>query len=148
MTMPKLGTRLVTRNRLFALDGAIFLPVGLIMLVAPSPEATMVTPAVPGSLPPLKDTRRLLASQFVTVGLLMLACAHAADRAAVRNLVCRVRALSVFVLLGVTLSQLLGGTWKRGPYTLIVSRFVLLGLLYAYLGFINPEHDVPAEPHT
>src|SRR5579875_2108126 len=34
MTMHKL----VTRNRLFALDGAIFLPVGLIMLVAPSPE--------------------------------------------------------------------------------------------------------------
>ena len=84
--MSELVTRLVTRNRLFALDGAIFLPVGLIMLVAPSPEATMVSPAVPGSLPPLKATRRLLASQFVTVGLLMLAFAHAADRAAVRNL--------------------------------------------------------------
>ena len=140
MTMCTLITR-GARNRLFALDGAIFLPVGLIMLVSPSPEGTMERPPAPGSLPPLKDTRRLLASQFITVGLLMLVFAREADRAALRNLVCRVRALSVVALLGVTLSQLLGGTWKRGPYTVIVTRFVLLGLLYAYLGFIKPEQD-------
>lgn len=140
MTVRAPGRR-VSRSTLFALDGAIFLPVGLIMLVSPSPEGTMETPPVPGSLPPLKDTRRLLASQFITVGLLMLVFASGADRAALRNLVCRVRALSVVALLGVTLSQSLGRTWKRGPYTVIVTRFVLLGLLYAYLGYIKPEQD-------
>ena len=144
MTVHALNT-LVSRKRVFALDGAIFLPVGLIMLVSPSPMATMVTPPPADSLVALKDTRRLLASQFITVGLLMLTFARAADSTAFRNLVCRVRALSVVVLLGVTLSQLLGGTWKRGPYTLIVTRFVLLGLLYAYLGFINPEQDTPIQ---
>lgn len=136
------------RNKLFALDGAIFLPVGLIMLVSPSPEGTMVTPPSLGSLAALKDTRRLLASQFITIGLLMLVFAREADSAALRNLVCRVRGLGVVVLLGVTLSQLLSGTWKRGPYIVIVTRFVLLGLLYAYLGFISPEQDAPLQTRT
>jgi hypothetical protein len=118
------------------------------MLVSPSPAATMVTPPTPDALAALRDTRRLLASQFITTGLLMLVFARAAEGAALRNLVCRARALSVGVLLGVTVAQLRSGTWKRGPYAVIVARFVLLALLYAYLGFINPEQETPRAPRA
>ncbi len=71
----------------------------------------------------------------------MLLAARSAESATLRTQICRFRAVSVSVLLGVTGGQLAGGVWKRRPYAVIVSRFALLALIYAYLGFVRPETE-------
>jgi hypothetical protein len=61
---------------LFTVDGAAFLLIGLVVLATPSPvPALMDPPDERRALVPFKDTRRLLASQFIGGGALSLALA-------------------------------------------------------------------------
>ena len=115
---------------LFGVDGVVFTLVGAIVLVLPSARAAALPPEA-GATPHVLDTRRLLASAYLSVGLLLLSFASgAADRHYLR-FAAVLRAASLIVLVGCNAIQVRNGNWK--PATLVPYLFVFPTMAIAYL---------------
>ncbi len=76
---------LFTLRHFMLLDGFLFVLIGIIVLINPSPQTTLKIPVNEVALPPFQDTRRLLASQFITSGLLIESATTSARRIPVRS---------------------------------------------------------------
>ena len=119
---------------LFTVDGALFVLIGLIVLIVPSPQPALVRPLDDLAIRPFKDTRRLLASQFIGNGLLALVIGLSATAPSLERAAAAGRVVTIAIVLGVNAAQLAGGAWKRAPL------FVITGALSvvtaAYLWFL------------
>lgn len=116
---------------LFTVDGAIFVFIGLVVLATPSPQPALVRPVDAVALPPFKDTRRLLASQFIGNGLLALVFGLAATGTSGQRAAAVARLVTLGIVLTINGTQLAAGNWKRPPLYVITS--ALLGIAVAYL---------------
>jgi hypothetical protein len=132
--------RVLNRRSLFVLDALLFLPIGIIVMIFPNPESTLTVTSFGALMPALEDTRRLLGSQYLAVGLLLVLCATPVIGATARNWVCRVRALSLLALFAANVAQYLGGSWNSSILIWLVI-FPLEALAYAYFGFLRPETE-------
>ena len=119
---------------LFTIDGAAFVLIGLVVLATPSPvPALMDPPDERRALVPFKDTRRLLASQFIGGGALALAVAAGSPGAALERGAAIARLATILIVLAINASQLRGGYWKRPPLYFIVATLCALAFGYAVM---------------
>ena len=117
---------------LLTIDGAAFMLIGLVVLATPSPVPALVDPpAEDRALVPFKDTRRLLASQFIGGGALSLAVALGSPDDALQRVVAIARLATILIVLAINASQLRGGYWKRPPLYFIVATLGTVALGYA-----------------
>lgn len=117
---------------LFTIDGAAFVLIGLVVLATPSPVPALVDPPDGDrALVPFKDTRRLLASQFIGAGALALAVGAGSPGAAVERGAAIARLATILIVLAINASQLRGGYWKRRPLYFIVATLGALAFGYA-----------------
>jgi hypothetical protein len=118
---------------LLVVDGAAFVLIGLVVLAAPSPQPALSRPLDGDALQPFVDTRRLLASQFVGVGLLGLLVGSQVHDVATLRMAAVARILTLAVVIAINVAQLRGGDWKPAPlYSLLVA-FSLLSAGYLAL---------------
>jgi|GEM_PF-915470 len=132
--------RIFTRRSLFVLDALLFLPIGIVVMLFPNPESTLTIRSFGDLMPALGDTRRLLGSQYFTVGMFLVLCATPLIGAAARTWVCRLRTLSLLVLFTVNVAQYLGGHWNDSMLIWLII-FPIEALAYAYFGFISSETE-------
>lgn len=117
---------------LFTIDGAAFVLIGLVVLATPSPVPALVRPPDEDrALVPFKDTRRLLASQFIGAGALALVVGLGPPDAALERGAAIARLATILIVLAINASQLRGGYWKRPPLYFIVAVLGSLGFGYA-----------------
>ena len=100
---------------LFLIDGAAFVFIGLVVMVIPSPQPALVRPVDDVALPPFRETRRLLASQFMGNGLLALVLGLSAPGAAAERAGAIARIVTIAIVLAINAGQLAAGHWKRPP---------------------------------
>ena len=119
-------------NLLFKIDRAAFVLIGLIVLLVPSPQPALIR-AVDEiiALPPFKDTRRLLASQFFGNGLLALVFGFMVSDVGAERAATFARLATIAVVLVINIYQLRGGFWKRLP--LLIIAFTLGSIFLSYL---------------
>lgn len=118
---------------LFGADGVVFTLVGAIVLVLPSARAAALPPEA-GATPHVVDTRRLLASAYVGVGLFLLSCASgAADEHYLRHAAV-LRAVSLLVLVGCNAIQVRNGNWKPATLAPYLFAFPAMAVAYLWLG--------------
>lgn len=122
---------------LLLVDGAAFVVIGLVVLAAPSPQPALSRILDAEVLVPFLDTRRLLASQFLGVGLLALVIATQVHDAATLRVVALARVLTLLVVIAINAYQLRDGAWKRGPLHGLLTGFVLLATCYLGLAVIS-----------
>jgi len=130
------------RRSLFIFDGIIFFVVGVGVLFYPSASAASI-PAASGSLPHIEDTRRLLATMYIPIGLFLLMFGSKVVNAATRNLAAKLRGLSLPTVIAVNILQTTNGNWKPESLYLYIVMFGLMSLVYLYFGFIKPESVDP-----
>lgn len=124
-------------NALFVADGAAFVLIGLVVLVIPSPQPALVRPVDEDvALPPFRQTRQLLASQFVGNGLLALLIGATGSDAQVQ-LAAGARLATIALVLAINGTQLRSGVWKRPPLFLIGGVLVPLGIAYLRLALLG-----------
>lgn len=119
---------------LLVLDGTAFVLIGVVVLVAPSPQPALARPLDPGALVPFADTRRLLASQFVGVGLLALVLGAVVREPDALRLAALARVITLVVVAAINVAQLRDGAWKPEPLRGLLAAFAILAAAYAVLG--------------
>lgn len=119
-------------NALFAVDGAAFVLIGLIVMAIPSPQPALVRPVDEAvALLPFEHTRRLLASQFIGNGLLALVLARVAETP--NRFGAATRLATIALVIAVNGTQLRSGVWKRPPLYLIMTVLGAFALGYGWL---------------
>ncbi len=118
---------------LFLTDGGLFVLIGLVVLATPSPQPALASPVGDEALPPFKDTRRLLASQFIGNGLLAGAVGWFARDPRLFEAAALARIATIAILLAINVTQLNGGRWKRAPLYFITAALSLIALAYGAL---------------
>lgn len=119
-------------HALFTVDGAAFVLIGLIVLATPSPQPALVRPVDETvALPPFRETRRLLASQFVGNGLLALVLGTTQPGAAAERYGALARLVTIALVLAINTSQLRRGFWKRAPLYVVMTVLGAVGAAYA-----------------
>lgn len=118
---------------LFAIDGALFVLIGLVVLWTPSPQPALVRPVDDVALGPFKDTRRLLASQFIGNGLLALALGLTAAGAASERAAAGARIATIVIVLAINAGQLARGEWRRAPLYVVTGALAAIAVAYIVL---------------
>jgi len=120
-------------SALFVVDGSLFVLIGLVVLAIPSPQPALVRQVDEAvALRPFKDTRRLLASQFIGNGLLALVLVFAAgDAPALARPAAAARLATIGLVLAINVTQLRSGVWKRPPLYLIGAALTAFAVGYA-----------------
>ena len=121
-------------NLLFKIDGAAFVLIGIIVLLVPSPQPALnlIVDEI-SALPPFKDTRRLLASQFFGNGLLALVFGYMVSDFNAERAAAFARLATLVVVLVINFYQLRGGYWKRLPLFIIAFTLSSIFLTYSWL---------------
>ena len=120
---------------LMDVDGAMFVAIGLLVIATPNPQPALARPLDPAALRPFEDTRRLLGAMFLASGLLMLVVGLEVTEARTLLWVCGARLVSFAVVAAVNVSQVRRGDWKRPPLAFLLGTWLVLGALYAFLGW-------------
>lgn len=124
---------------IFLIDGTAFVLIGLIVLSTPSPQPALVRPVdTDVALQPFKDTRRLLASQFFGNGLLALVVGLSQCGADTVRLAAIARIATIAMVLGINVSQIRQGRWKRPPLYVITAVLGLVAAGYVRVVFSSP----------
>jgi FtsH-binding integral membrane protein len=114
---------------LFLADGLVFFLVGVVVMFMPAARAAALPPEA-GDTPHLRDTRRLLASVYLALGMFLLAFGSGAAQGATLRLAAQLRGASLLVMVGVNIAQLRSGNWMRGSLVPYVVIFPLLAIAY------------------
>lgn len=122
-------------NTFILTDGVIFLIMGLIVLIIPSPQPGLAKKVSEEDLLPFSQTRMLLASMFIASSLLLLVIGNKINDTSVLKAVSIVRILSFTLVIILNLFQLKSKRWKTAPLLVLISIFSLLSFCYCYLYF-------------
>lgn len=122
-------------NTFILTDGFIFLIMGLIVLIIPSPQPGLTKKVSEEDLLPFSQTRMLLASMFIASSLLLLVIGYKINDMSILKAVSIVRMLSFILVILLNLFQLKSKRWKAAPLIVLISIFSLLSLCYLYLYF-------------
>ena len=122
-------------NTFILTDGVIFLIMGLIVLIIPSPQPGLAKKVSEEDLLPFSQTRMLLAAMFIASSLLLLVIGYKINDTSVLKAVSIVRILSFVLVIILNLFQLKSKRWKTRPLIVLISIFSLLALCYFYFYF-------------
>lgn len=119
-------------NTLIKTDGFLFLLIGIIVLIIPSPQPGLTKKVNEDDLLPFSQTRRLLASMFIASALLLLVVGfYVADYQVLRNIGI-VRVASFGLVIALNAKQYLSKRWKPAPLIALMSIFSLMSAAYLY----------------
>ncbi len=120
-------------NTFILLDGSLFLLIGLIVLVFPSPQPALTRPVSTDDLLPISQTRQLLAAMFISSGMLLIVIGrHVTDLATLQGIgYARIIAFALVICLNAL--QFRSRRWKSAPLVALMSLFSAMSLVYAYL---------------
>ena len=119
-------------NAFIQFDGYIFLLIGLIVLIIPSPQPGLTKKVNEEDLLPFSQTRRLLASMFISSALLLIIIGYwVADYEALR-LISVARVVSFALVIVLNAIQYKSNRWKPAPLIALMTFFYLLSLIYLY----------------
>jgi hypothetical protein len=118
---------------LFVVDGSLFVLIGLVVLATPSPQPALVRPVDDVALQPFKETRRLLASQFIGNGLWALVFGLAVTDPSSQRLASLARVGTIALVLVINTAQLAKGAWKKPPLYVVTASLGCIALGYVFL---------------
>jgi len=127
-------------KKLFLVDGFLFMLGGSVVIFASTPERGLIDIYPPLSILALEDTRKWLATQFLTVGFLLFIFSKDIVSNQARKLAARFRSLSLSLMFGVHLYMLINGRWVASFIYLPMIVFTILFIPYFYFGFIKTDH--------
>lgn len=116
-------------------DGILFLFIGVIVLIIPSPQPGLAKKVNEDDLLPFSQTRRLLASMFIASALLLVVVGFADVENTVLKKIAIVRIVSFALVVTLNVNQYLSKRWKPAPILVLMSIFSLMSLGYLYLIF-------------
>ena len=120
---------------LFSVDGALFVFIGLVVLAVPSPQPALVRAVDDVALQPFKETRRLLASQFIGNGLWALIFGLAAPEPSSQRVAALARVGIIGLVLAINVGQLARGAWKKPPLYVVTATLGCIAAAYLWLLF-------------
>ena len=119
---------------LMTVEGGTLTLISLLVLALQSPNPALTRRIdEPHALVPISQTRRLLASMFLSSGLLLLIVARSVSDPVVLVRVAWAQVVVCALLVGLQVSQLRSGYWKPPSLYALGSIFTALGVAYAVL---------------
>lgn len=113
-------------------DGYLFLLIGIVVLITPSPQPGLTKKVNEDDLLPFSQTRRLLASMFIASALLLIVVGHSvADFAILRNIGI-VRVLSFALVIALNANQYQSKRWKPAPLLALMAIFSGMSIAYIF----------------
>ena len=119
------------------IDGFLFLLIGIVVMITPSPQPGLTKKVNEEDLLPFSQTRRLLAAMFMASALLLLAVGFMSNETSVHRAVGMARILSFILVIVINANQYKSGRWKAGPLLVLMTIFSVMSLVYAYLLYRN-----------
>lgn len=123
-------------STLIKVDGYLFLLIGIIVLITPSPQPGLTKKVSEEDLLPFSQTRRLLASMFIASALLLIVVGHGVEDYQVLRTIGMVRILSFVLVIALNANQYASKRWKAAPLIVLMTIFSLMSVAYLYLIFV------------
>ena len=114
-------------------DGYLFLLIGIIVLIIPSPQPGLTKKVNEEDLLPFSQTRRLLASMFIASALLLIVIGHGIEDYEILRKIGFVRVISFALIIALNANQYQSKRWKPAPLIFLMSVFTLMSIAYLYL---------------
>lgn len=118
-------------------DGFLFLLIGIIVLIIPSPQPGLTKKVNDEDLLPFSQTRRLLASMFIAAALLLIVIGYSIEEFDVLRRIAIVRIISFGLVIGLNANQYISKRWKPAPLIALMTIFSVMSIAYLYLIFIQ-----------
>ncbi len=119
-------------NLFIQFDGYLFLLIGIIVLIIPSPQPGLIKKVNNDDLLPFSQTRRLLASMFISSGLLLIVVGRNITDPQTLQLTSIVRIISFLLVIVLNAIQYQSKRWKAAPLIALMSLFSFMSLIYLY----------------
>jgi len=123
-------------STLIKIDGYLFLLIGIIVLITPSPQPGLTKKVSEEDLLPFSQTRRLLASMFIASALLLIVVGHGVEDYQILRTIGMVRVLSFVLVIALNANQYARKRWKSAPLIVLMTVFSLMSVAYLYLIFV------------
>jgi hypothetical protein len=127
------------RKTVFLIDAMLFTLGGIGVFFFSSPQNGMIPIIASEIIRPFEDTRRWLATQFLTVAMFLWLSRSKIVNSQTRNWACRIRSLSLAYMFISHYSMLISGSWNQPWIIGPMVYFTIMFCFYAYCGFIKPE---------
>lgn len=124
-------------NYYIQFDGFAFLLIGIIVLIAPSPQPALSKPVNEDDLKPFLQTRRLLAAMFLASALLLIVIGRNVTDLETLKAVGLARIASFLLVIIINANQYKSKRWKAAPLLVLMSLFFVMSLVYGYLIVTN-----------
>ncbi len=124
-------------NSYIQFDGYAFLIIGIIVLISPSPQPGLSKPVNEPDLLPFSQTRRLLASMFITSALLLIVIGRNITNLEILKEISIVRIASFLLVIILNAVQYTSKRWKPAPLIALMALFTIMSLIYVYFIFTN-----------
>lgn len=111
-------------------DGYLFLLIGMIVLITPSPQPGLTKKVNEEDLLPFSQTRRLLASMFIASALLLIIVGHSVQDYDTLQKVGVARVLSFALVIAINANQFKSKRWKPAPLIVLMTLFGLMSIAY------------------
>lgn len=122
-------------NSFIQIDGFVFLLIGLIVLIIPSPQPGLTKKVNEEDLLPFSQTRRLLASMFIASALLLIVIGRSVTNHEILMQISIIRVASFGLVIGLNANQYKSKRWKSAPLIALMTIFSLMSLIYLYFIF-------------
>lgn len=116
-------------------DGYLFLLIGIIVLITPSPQPGLTKKVNEDDLLPFSQTRRLLASMFIASALLLIVIGHSVEDYEVLYKIGIARVISFALVIALNANQYQSKRWKSAPLVVLMTIFSLMSIAYLYFIF-------------
>ncbi|MFN8277357.1 MAG: hypothetical protein U0T84_07740 [Chitinophagales bacterium] len=119
-------------QKLILTDGFLFLIIGMVVLIIPSPQPGLSKKVNEEDLLPFSQTRRLLASMFIASALLLIVIGRSnTDMDTLRH-IGWMRVVSFLLVIALNANQYLSKRWKPAPLLVLMTIFTLMSATYLY----------------
>lgn len=120
---------------LIKIDAYLFLLIGIIVLIIPSPQPGLTKKVNEEDLLPFSQTRRLLASMFIASALLLIVVGHCVVEPDILRKIGMVRVASFALVIALNANQYQSKRWKPMPLIVLMTVFSLMSIAYLFLIF-------------
>lgn len=120
---------------LIKIDAYLFLLIGIIVLIIPSPQPGLTKKVNEEDLLPFSQTRRLLASMFIASALLLIVVGHCVVEPDILRKIGMVRVASFALVIALNANQYQSKRWKPMPLIVLMTVFSLMSIAYLFFIF-------------
>lgn len=122
-------------NTYLQIDGYLFLLIGVIVLLMPSPQPGLTKKVNDEDLLPFSQTRRLLASMFIGSAVLLIIIGRQVMDYKTLQQIGMARVATFALVIALNANQYLSKRWKSAPLVVLMTIFSLMSLTYLFFIF-------------